>query len=145
MFRVSNRFKYGIRALIELAAHEGRTPVPAAHISAKQHIPRTFLVQILHRLRRAGLIESTRGPAGGFLMKKAPGELALGELVDVLEGRPSPVFCLGDSGGTGGCGREGDCFSRFICSDVDRALTDTLNTITLAKIVDQWKRKSHHA
>ncbi|MHB9154731.1 MAG: RrF2 family transcriptional regulator [Endomicrobiales bacterium] len=142
MLKLSTRSKYGIRALIELASHAEGAPVRIAHISARQRIPRTYLEQILHQLNRAGIVESVRGPAGGYRMKKTPERISLGEIVDALERRRAPLFCLGDNGADETCARGDGCFSHFLCSNLDKKLSGTLNTVTLEKITQKWKRST---
>ncbi len=74
--RVSTKGDYGIRALIELAHHFGKTkPTQSSEIAARQNIPESYLEQLLTTLRRAGFIRSVRGPQGGHALIRDPQEL----------------------------------------------------------------------
>ncbi len=86
--RVSAKADYGIRALIELAALEAASdaPVKRDQIGAGQDIPVAFLENILLELKRAGLVRSVRGQAGGFRLARAPGEITLAEIIRALDG-----------------------------------------------------------
>jgi Rrf2 family protein len=89
---VSARADYGMRALLELTAAYGQDPsqlVKADAIAAAQGIPAKFLEGILTQLRRAGLVHSVRGRAGGFRLRRAPAEINLAEVMSAL---PAPVI-----------------------------------------------------
>src|SRR2546430_10270188 len=87
------RSDYGARALLYLAERYGGGPVQSAEIAARQGLPEAYLEQLLTVLRRAGLICSICGPAGGHLLAPAPAEVRLGEVVGALDGpTPTPSF-----------------------------------------------------
>ncbi|HEY6103691.1 MAG TPA: Rrf2 family transcriptional regulator, partial [bacterium] len=70
--KVSTRAEYGLRALIDLATHYGEGPVQSREIAARQGLPEPYLNQLMTSLRRAGLVSSKRGPAGGHSLAKPP-------------------------------------------------------------------------
>lgn len=92
--RVSTRGDYGLRALIELAGNYGQGPLQSSEIALRRHIPEQYLDQILTSLRKAGIIRSVRGPAGGHELIRDPEVLKVREIVEVLEGSLSPVSWL---------------------------------------------------
>ncbi|GAA0434934.1 putative HTH-type transcriptional regulator [Acrocarpospora corrugata] len=83
--RLSARTQYALRAAVELAAAPSG-PVPADRISIAQRIPRRFLDNILLQLRRAGLINSQRGPDGGYWLARPAAEISLADIILVIEG-----------------------------------------------------------
>ncbi len=84
--RVSSRSDYGVRALFELALRAGKGPVHSRVIATRQEIPEAYLHQVLGALSRAGLIKSTRGPAGGHELTRDPAEISLFEILAALDG-----------------------------------------------------------
>src|SRR3990172_10308136 len=68
--KLSTKGKYGVRAVFEIARNAGEGPITIKEIAARQGISFSYLEQILNRLRTAGLIESVRGPGGGYLLGK---------------------------------------------------------------------------
>jgi Rrf2 family protein len=86
--RISARTQYALRAAAELAAAPPG-PVPAERIASSQDIPRRFLDNILLQLRRGGLIESQRGPDGGYWLARPATEITLADIIIVVEGVPS--------------------------------------------------------
>ena len=92
--RITMKGDYGVRAMIDLAAHYGRGPVPSAAIAARQRVPEHFLDQLLITLRRAGLLKSQRGPQGGHLLARAPSQITMMDVIRALEGDVAPMECL---------------------------------------------------
>ncbi|MFN8591296.1 MAG: Rrf2 family transcriptional regulator [Thermomicrobiales bacterium] len=82
-----------MRALFELALRAGQGPTHSRDIAERQDIPEAYLHQVLGALGRSGLIRSTRGPAGGHELTRAPGEISLFDVLSALDGvekRPHP-------------------------------------------------------
>ena len=96
--KLSTRSTYGIRALVELALAGGRSPVSAALIAKRQDLSVAYLEQLLHRLKKQGLVTSTRGPRGGYVLARDAQRITMSEVVRVLDG---------DNGLSGGKGRNG--------------------------------------
>lgn len=84
--QISARADYALRALCVLAAAERGTVVKAAAIAEAQAIPRTFLDQILGDLRRAGIVESRRGPEGGHLLARPSYAVTVADVIRVVDG-----------------------------------------------------------
>jgi Rrf2 family protein len=84
--QISARADYALRALCVLAAAPQGRAVKAGDIAAAQDIPRTFLDAILVELRRAGLVESRRGPEGGHRLARPPGSISLADVIRVTDG-----------------------------------------------------------
>ncbi|MGQ0569609.1 MAG: RrF2 family transcriptional regulator [Armatimonadota bacterium] len=92
--KVSTRAEYGIRALIDLAAHYGEGPVQTHTIAERQGLPEPYLNQLMATLRQAGLVTSKRGPSGGHALARPPAEISLREAFGVLEGTTAPWWCV---------------------------------------------------
>ena len=84
--RLSTRSTYGMRALVELALFSGHGPVSASLIASRQHLSVAYLEQLLHRLKKQGLVTSIRGPKGGYILAKDPTRVTMAEVVRILEG-----------------------------------------------------------
>ena len=108
--RVTMKSDYGLRAMIDLASHYGQGPVPSSAIAARQVVPEHFLDQLLITLRRAGLLQSLRGPQGGHMLAKPPSKISMGEVIRALEGNTATMDCLPNPGMcqlTAGCAIRG--------------------------------------
>lgn len=84
--KLSTRSTYGMRALVELALDSGRGPVSAARIAKQQDLSVAYLEQLLHRLKKEGLVSSIRGPRGGYLLARRPTHITMADVVRVLDG-----------------------------------------------------------
>ncbi len=89
--RISSKGEYGLRALIDLAQRYGEGPIQSRDIHERQGIDENYLNQILISLRKAGLIESLRGPQGGHRLARAPAQITVLEALTALEGPLLPA------------------------------------------------------
>ena len=84
--KVSLRSTYGIMAAVDLAMQAGSAPVQAKSIARRQGIPARFLEQVLHAMKKAGLVSSLRGAQGGYVLSKKPSDLSVADILEALEG-----------------------------------------------------------
>ena len=134
MLQVSQRTHYGLRAMTELAKAYGQGPRSLARIAEVEHLPVGYLEQLAIPLRRAGLIEATRGAHGGYQLARSPALVSVGEIVRALEGAVTPVECLSEDYPTGSCVRELGCLSRPIWQRVKDSIDQVLDSTTLADL-----------
>jgi Rrf2 family protein len=84
--RVSAKVDYALRAAIELAALEEDWPVKGERLASGQEIPLRFMENILGELRQAGIVQSKRGAEGGYMLARAPAEIALADVIRAVDG-----------------------------------------------------------
>ena len=84
--KLSTRSTYGMRALVELALTSGHGPLSATLIAKRQDLSVAYLEQLLHRLKRQGLVSSIRGPRGGYVLARDPHQITMADVVRVLDG-----------------------------------------------------------
>ena len=136
--KVSTKGDYGIRALIELTHHYGEArPVQSGDIAARQHVPESYLEQLLTTLRRAGFIRSVRGPQGGHALVRDPQGLKISEVIVALEGSILPIDCL-DEGSP--CSKSGGCAQRDLWSQVQNAIFEVLDNTTIADLAERDRK-----
>src|SRR5215217_538221 len=137
--RVSSKGEYGLRALFDLALHYGQGPIQSHDIHERQGIDENYLNQILILLRKAGLIESVRGPQGGHRLARPPAQITLLEVLVSLEGPLLPP----DSA------REGGDTAQALDLDIIRevwggardALESYLGSLTLEDLAQRKRRR----
>jgi Rrf2 family transcriptional regulator, iron-sulfur cluster assembly transcription factor len=91
--RLTQKSKYAVRALIELALNEDEAPLGVAEIARRQRIPDRFLEQIFGELRRANILESRRGAHGGYRFAMPTEEITVLDVVEILDGEVRPARC----------------------------------------------------
>jgi Rrf2 family transcriptional regulator, cysteine metabolism repressor len=87
--KVSKRATYGIMVAVDLAIHANEVPIQARAIAKRHGIPVRFLEQVLHAMKKTGLVESQRGAQGGYLLTHEPAAMSIADIFEALEG---PVF-----------------------------------------------------
>ncbi len=134
--KLSTRTRYGIRAIIELAMNYGKGPLQIRVIAQNQDISVKYLEQLMTILRSAGFIRSIRGSKGGYLLARQPSQIRLSDVFDALEGNVTTVECVEDKNY---CDRNADCIARQVWAQVQRAIKNVLQSITLQDLVDRAK------
>jgi Rrf2 family protein len=84
--RISAKGEYAIKAMLDLAIERERGLIPIQEIAARQGIPQRYLEQVLLALKRAGLLTSRRGSAGGYHLTRAPEDITVGAVLRAVEG-----------------------------------------------------------
>ena len=134
--KLSTKGKYGVRAVFEIARNYGKGPLTIKEIADRQGISFSYLEQILHRLGKAGLIESVRGPAGGYLLARKPSNLTIGDIVRALEGPIALSHCL-EPGESDECNQADDCVARMVWAKVGAKIEEALDSISFNDLLLQ--------
>ncbi|HMO83809.1 MAG TPA: Rrf2 family transcriptional regulator [Lacipirellulaceae bacterium] len=128
---LSSKAQYACLAMLQLAQeHAAAQPVQAPRIAERHGIPPTFLVQILHELKCAGLVASTRGAAGGYRLSRPPGDITLADVVDVFESTEEPLDCAAPHSPLASVMRD-------VCCELVRARREQLQAATLSELADR--------
>lgn len=131
---LSQKTRYAIRAMQHLADHYGHAPVQMAQIAEEQKIPANFLTVILSELVRFGLVESQRGPDGGYRLALSPIDISYGDLIRIMRGSLALVPCASRFAHEKckNCLEEGDCRTRALMLEVRDRTADILDSIRLS-------------
>lgn len=137
--KLSTRGSYGTRAMLELALHMDEGPLHLKEIARRQAVSERYLEQLVIALKVAGLVKSTRGAKGGFVLARRPSEIKLSEVVQVLEGSLSPMACIDEPGV---CNRSPNCVTRDLWTEMKDAMVGVLENTTLHDLVQRYKAKA---
>jgi Rrf2 family protein len=144
--KVSTRVHYGLRAMTELArSYRNDRLLSIAEIARSEGLPLAYLEQLVGELRRAGLVEGTRGVRGGYRLARGPEAITVGEVYRVLEGEVAPVDCTAEDYLPGTCAREPVCLSRGIWARVQAAILGVLDSTTLDDLLITEALQQHAA
>lgn len=141
MLRLSNRGRYALKAVFDLALHTD-APVQVRDVAARQRIPLRFLEQIFQLLKRGGLVESKRGPRGGFSLVREPDEVKLGDVLRAVEG---PVVLTGPAPARRRAARDGKRedardVTDAVLADLSRSVEQCFDGITLQDLCARGER-----
>jgi Rrf2 family protein len=134
--RLTTKSRYGTRLILDLAIYAKKGPVPLGDVAKRQNISVKYLEQLILKLKKAGLVESQRGPFGGHMLAKPPDQITIGDIVRILEGSAAITDCAEmDDQLCAECNRAGDCLSRWVWVEASRVMFDRLDQITVESIV----------
>jgi len=131
--RLSRKGEYALRAMIVLAAEYGNGPIDSQTVADRERIPKKFLGQILLELKNAGILQSRRGPRGGYYMIRAPKDVTLAEVVRAIDGPLAPLSCVSKMAHER-CPEEESCGLWAVMMDVRNAIARTLEGVTFEDI-----------
>jgi Rrf2 family protein len=138
--KLSVRGEYAIRAMQVLARdyQEDDSVVRIQEISEKQNIPKRFLEQILNDLKSAGVVQSKRGVAGGYRLKRKPEHITLAEIIRHIEGPLAPVSCVSERYYEKcSCPDETRCALRSVMKEVRDTLVNAMESTSLADLAER--------
>jgi Rrf2 family protein len=132
--RISAKGEYAIRAVLDLALHQDDGLVPIQDVAARQTIPQRYLEHVLLLLKRAGLLASKRGSAGGYRLARLPGDLSVGDVLRAIEGR---VTALEVAGRDPSRGREVAPDLAELWQELSAAVSTVVDRTTFAELVER--------
>jgi Rrf2 family protein len=132
--KLSTKGRYGVKAMVDLAINYGEQPVSIKNISQRQNISEYYLEQLFSSLKKAKLIKSIRGAQGGYILNRAPEEITIQEVINVLEGPIEVSNCLED----GACNNIDCCATRILWKKIKDSIDSVTSSITLQDIVDDY-------
>ncbi len=141
---LSNKSKYGLKALLVLARETGKGPVLVADLAAREALPKKFLETILLDLKRQRVVESKKGKGGGYFLRRKPSEITFGEVIRALDGPLAAVTCVSQTAyrPCEECLDEQMCGVRLAMKKVRDATAQILDHTTLADVNAQLARRS---
>ena len=138
----SSKAEYGVRLMVELGRQEdGERPTSLKAIAAAEDLPLSYLEHVVASLKKAGLVESSRGAQGGYRLARPPAEIPMDEVVLALEGSIAPMECFTDTPlGKVACSHHGEanhaCSTRLLWMRVQMGIVQALQGTTLAELVE---------
>jgi Rrf2 family transcriptional regulator, cysteine metabolism repressor len=140
--KLSTRSRYGIRALLELALNYNKGPMQIKAIAEREKISNKYLEQLISLLKTRGLVQSVRGPKGGYILAKSPAEIKLSEVFMTLEGPVMAFSCPDHKNHSPSCG---DCLTKKLWVQMENAINGVLTSISLKDMVEDaiGSKKTH--
>ncbi len=129
--RLTTKGRYAVTAMLDLAIHYTDGPITLADISKRQGISLSYLEQLFSRLRKNGLVDSARGPGGGYRLSRAASEICVADVITAVDEKVDAMRC----GGKGNCQNDGQCLTHELWCDLSNQIYDFLKAIDLAQLV----------
>mgnify|MGYP000672262181 CR=1 FL=1 len=136
--KLTSKGRYAVTAMLDVTIHAASGPVPLADISERQGISLSYLEQLFSRLRKEGLVNSVRGPGGGYKLGKCSAEIAVADVISAVDESVDATKCMGQ----GNCQGGHQCLTHNLWSDLSNRIEDFLQSISLSELVEQRDVKS---
>ena len=134
---ISTRGRYGLRALLEIAAQPDEKPLTIRDISRRQQMSVTYLEQILHKLKKAGIVKSFRGARGGYVLARERDRITVNQVITALDGPIAISHCDFPEMREKSCVGPSVCVSRTLWKKLEDLIEDALSSVTLADMKGQ--------
>ncbi|MBL8022993.1 MAG: Rrf2 family transcriptional regulator [Elusimicrobia bacterium] len=139
--RVTAMQEYGLRCMLQIAAHKLPSPLPVREIARREHLTPVYVEKILVNLRRAGLVKSLRGVNGGYIMAGKPADISVGAVLSALgQVDLGKDLCRRFTGNTSTCVHTGGCSIRPIWGLLTRYIYGFLEKINLEQLLKEEAR-----
>lgn len=129
--KLTARGRYAVTAMLDLALHQAAGPVALGDISARQDISLSYLEQIFARLRRRGLVISTRGPGGGYRLSRSADRIAVSHVVDAVDEKVEYTRCRGERN----CQNQERCLTHDLWESLSEHVRSFLDEVTLGGLM----------
>ena len=133
--RITTWAEYGVICTLHLAQRASAGPVTGREIAAKERLPADYVEQILLRLRRAGVVKSTRGAKGGYMLSRPPGEITMRDVIHASELETFDLHCVSHPVEEDRCSSAHNCSIRPVWLMLQRRIDDVLESVTLADLL----------
>ena len=131
--RLTTKGRYAVTAMLDLALHAKEGPVPLADISQRQGISLSYLEQLFSKLRKCGLVNSARGPGGGYQLSREAGQIDIADVIIAIDENIHVSRC----GGKSDCQDGEPCLTHELWMDLSDQIYSFLKGISLGNLVDR--------
>ena len=135
--RLTTKGRFAVTAMIDLAMQHGTGPVTLAEISQRQKISLSYLEQLFAKLRRKALVDSVRGPGGGYQLAKDMAEVSVADIILAVDEPIDATQC----GGKENCHDDRKCLTHDLWANLNQRIFDYLGGVNLRQLVDSEKAK----
>ncbi len=137
--RLTTKGRFAVTAMIDLALRQNNGPVTLAAISQRQQISLSYLEQLFGKLRRHELVESTRGPGGGYTLGRKAGDITVADIIVSVDEPIDATQCGGKENCLGD--EAGRCMTHELWASLNQRMVEFLDSVTLQKLVDEQLAK----
>lgn len=136
--RMSTKAQYAVRALVSLNLTSDGAPVSIKEISAQENISLNYLEQLFVKLRRGDIVNSVRGPGGGYMLARNASEISIDQIVDTVEEAIMPLSCMNNDGS---CGCDLECATQAVWQGLGQQIRNFLASMTLEDLTSEGRRR----
>jgi Rrf2 family iron-sulfur cluster assembly transcriptional regulator len=135
---MSTKAQYAVRALVSLNLTSDGAPVSIKAISEQEKISLNYLEQLFVKLRRGEIVQSVRGPGGGYVLARNAADIRIDQIIDTVEEAIMPLSCM-NSDGSCGCGLE--CTTQAVWQGLGQQIRSFLASMTLEDLTNEGRQR----
>ena len=135
--RLTTKGRFAVTAMIDLALREHQGPVTLAGISQRQKISLSYLEQLFGKLRRHELVESTRGPGGGYSLSRPMKDISVADVIFAVDEPIDATQCAGKEN----CDDDRQCMTHDLWANLTKRMVDYLDSVSLAELVERQRER----
>lgn len=143
--KLSTKGRYAVMAMADLALHSDGSPVTLSDISERQEISLAYLEQLFAKLRRSGLVDSTRGPGGGYTLHGSSEDIRISDIVLAVDEPLKVTRCGVLDASSKGCVGAGRCVTHDLWDELGRQIHQFLDSVTLGDVISRRLRSDRQA
>ncbi len=128
--KLTTKAHYAVTAMLDMAIYDHDSPVKVQDMASRHGIPLAYLERLTGQMRAKGLLQSVRGPGGGYVLAKEPEQISVAEIIDAVEDTLDATRC----GGMGNCQQGTTCLTHHLWDALNHQMLEFLQTMTLAKL-----------
>jgi len=133
--KLTTKGRYAVTAMLDLALHGEQGPVSLAEISVRQEISLSYLEQLFAKLRKHGLVTSTRGPGGGYSVSRDLADVAVSEIIGAVNESVDATQCAGKEN----CRSHGRCLTHDLWEGLSEQIQEFLSSVSLQDMIDRHR------
>ncbi len=136
--RMSTKAQYAVRALVSLNLTSNGQPVSIKDIAEREKISLNYLEQLFVKLRRGGIVNSVRGPGGGYVLARSAADIRIDQIIDTVEEALMPLSCMNADGS---CNCENECTTQSVWQGLGNQIRNFLASMTLEDLTNDGRRQ----
>ena len=135
--KLSTKGRYGLRAMIDLAAHTQGEPVTLNSIATRENLSPNYLEHVFALLKKSGLVKSVKGAEGGYILSSSPDQISVGQILRALEGSLSVIE---ENPAINSSSKLYKCLQVNVWARMDNCLNELVDTLMLANLVNDYHK-----
>jgi len=128
---LTTKARYAVTAMLDIAYHTDDKPISLPEIAVRQNISLSYLEQLFSRLKKNGLVESIKGPGGGYRLSKGADDIVISDVIQAVEENLETTACNGKSN----CHNNQQCLSHNLWEDLGAEIKNFLSDVTLQQVI----------
>jgi len=131
--KLTTKSRYAVTAMLDIAYYNRGNPVSLPDISERQNISLSYLEQLFSRLKKSGLVQSIKGPGGGYKLSKRADDIVISDVIQAVDENIETMACSGKSN----CNNNRQCLSHNLWEDLDEEIKNYLSDVTLQQVISK--------